>query len=46
MRYLMREEWAVEPDDVLWRRSKEGLNMTADQRASFVQWMQSLPPDV
>ena len=45
VRYLMREEWAVEPDDVLWRRSKEGLHMTADQRASFVQWMQSLRPN-
>ncbi len=45
VRYLMREEWAVEADDVLWRRSKEGLHMTADQRASFVQWMQSLHPN-
>ena len=45
VRYLMREEWAVEPDDVLWRRSKEGLHMTADQRASFVQWMQALRPN-
>ena len=45
VRYLMREEWAVEPDDVLWRRSKEGLHMTAGQRESFAQWMQSLPPN-
>ena len=45
VRYLMREEWAVEPDDVLWRRSKEGLHMTADQRESFAQWMQSLRPN-
>ena len=29
VRYLMREEWAVEPEDVLWRRTKEGLHMTA-----------------
>ena len=42
VRYLMREEWAVEADDVLWRRSKEGLHMTAGQRESFAQWMQSL----
>ena len=46
VRYLMREEWAVEPDDVLWRRSKEGLHMTAGQRESFAQWMQSLRPNV
>ena len=45
VRYLMREEWAVEPDDVLWRRSKEGLHMTAGQRESFAQWMQSLRPN-
>ena len=29
VRYLMRDEWAVEPEDVLWRRTKEGLHMTA-----------------
>jgi glycerol-3-phosphate dehydrogenase len=45
VRYLMREEWAVEADDVLWRRSKEGLHMTAGQRESFAQWMQSLLPN-
>ena len=45
VRYLMREEWAVEPDDVLWRRSKEGLHMTAGQRESFAQWMQSQRPN-
>jgi len=43
--YLMREEWAVEPDDVLWRRTKEGLHMTADQRASFALWMRSRRPN-
>ena len=29
VRYLMRDEWAVEPDDVLWRRTKEGVHKTA-----------------
>ena len=38
-RYLMREEWAVEADDILWRRTKEGLHMTADQRAAFAAWI-------
>ncbi|HJQ57637.1 MAG TPA: glycerol-3-phosphate dehydrogenase [Vineibacter sp.] len=37
--YLMRAEWAREPDDVLWRRTKEGLHMTEAQRAAFVTWM-------
>jgi glycerol-3-phosphate dehydrogenase len=44
VRYLMRDEWAVEPDDVLWRRTKEGLGMTAEQRAAFAQWMCGLRP--
>ena len=45
VRYVMREEWAVEPDDVLWRRSKEGLHMTPDQRAAFARWVEALRPD-
>ena len=44
VRYLMRDEWAVEPDDVLWRRTKEGLHMTAAEREAFAQWMQGLRP--
>ena len=39
VRFCMREEWAVDPDDVLWRRTKEGLHMTPAQRADFAQWM-------
>jgi glycerol-3-phosphate dehydrogenase len=32
--YLMREEWAVTADDILWRRSKLGLHMSqAEQNA-------------
>ena len=41
----MREEWAVEPDDVLWRRTKEGLHMTSEQRNAFAQWMKSQRPN-
>src|SRR5579863_5632375 len=29
--YLMRREWAEEAADVVWRRSKLGLRLTADQ---------------
>jgi glycerol-3-phosphate dehydrogenase len=39
VRYLIREEWAVDAEDVMWRRTKEGLHMTADQRAAFTLWM-------
>jgi glycerol-3-phosphate dehydrogenase len=30
--YLKKAEWAQEPDDILWRRTKLGLHMTAAQR--------------
>ena len=44
VRFCMREEWAVDADDVLWRRTKEGLHMTPAQRADFADWMrQQLP---
>ena len=39
VRHLMRDEWAVEPDDVLWRRTKEGLHMSAAERSAFARWM-------
>jgi glycerol-3-phosphate dehydrogenase len=45
VRYLMAEEWAVEPDDVLWRRTKEGLHMSEAERAAFGQWMAELRPN-
>ena len=32
VRYLIRDEWAVEAEDVLWRRTKEGLHMTPAER--------------
>jgi glycerol-3-phosphate dehydrogenase len=32
--YLMREEWAERAEDVLWRRSKLGLRLSADQAAA------------
>jgi glycerol-3-phosphate dehydrogenase len=44
-RYFMREEWAVEPDDVLWRRTKEGLHMSEAQRAAFAAWMAEMRPN-
>jgi glycerol-3-phosphate dehydrogenase len=45
VRHLMQEEWAVEPDDVLWRRTKEGLHMTEAERAAFGLWMAELRPN-
>ena len=37
VRYLMREEWARTADDVLWRRSKLGLRMTAEERRQLAR---------
>ena len=45
VRYLMREEWALEPEDVLWRRTKEGLHMTPAQRDAFAHWMKLQRPN-
>ena len=45
VRYLMRDEWAFAADDVLWRRTKEGLHMTAAERDAFARWMAELRPN-
>jgi glycerol-3-phosphate dehydrogenase len=45
-RALMRDEWAVEPDDILWRRTKEGLHMSAAQRDAFAHWMTGQPAEL
>ncbi|MGL5362752.1 MAG: glycerol-3-phosphate dehydrogenase [Bosea sp. (in: a-proteobacteria)] len=39
IRYLMREEWAVTAEDVIWRRSKLGLRLDADQIAAIASFM-------
>ena len=38
-RYLMAREWARFPDDILWRRSKLGLTMQAQDRAALAAFM-------
>ncbi len=43
--WLMRREWAVDADDVLWRRTKCGLNMSAAQRERLQTWMQTHRPN-
>ena len=37
--YLMREEWARTAEDILWRRTKEGLHLHAEQRTALADWM-------
>jgi glycerol-3-phosphate dehydrogenase len=45
VRYLMREEWAVEAEDVLWRRTKEGIGMSDAGRSALAGWMKAQRPD-
>ena len=37
--YLVREEWARSGDDVLWRRTKCGIGMTADERVRVTEYV-------
>ena len=39
VRYLMANEWARTAQDVVWRRSKLGLRMTAGEIAALEEWM-------
>ena len=39
VRYLMREEWAASAADILWRRTKRGLRLTAEQAAALDAYM-------
>ena len=44
LRYLMSKEWAQTADDVLWRRSKLGLRLTAEQAARLDRFMAQASP--
>ncbi|MBA4767576.1 MAG: glycerol-3-phosphate dehydrogenase [Porphyrobacter sp.] len=37
--YLMRTEWAQEPDDILWRRTKLGLHFTEAETARLAAYL-------
>lgn len=41
VRHLMREEWARTADDVLWRRTKLGLRLSAAQAAELDAFMRA-----
>jgi glycerol-3-phosphate dehydrogenase len=45
VRHLVRDEWAVDAEDVLWRRTKEGLHMTQAERERFARWLADLRPN-
>ena len=39
VRYYMEHEWAYEADDILWRRTKKGLWMSAKEREALGEWL-------
>ena len=39
VRWLMKEEWARRAEDVLWRRTKRGLHLTADEAAALEDYL-------
>ncbi len=40
--HLMRNEWAVTAEDVLWRRTKTGLHMTAGERVAVEDYVSGI----
>ncbi|MGN6469988.1 MAG: glycerol-3-phosphate dehydrogenase [Rhizobiaceae bacterium] len=39
IRYLIREEWALTAEDVLWRRTKRGLKLSESQARNVAQFI-------
>lgn len=37
--YLVRTEWAMTADDILWRRTKLGLRLTTGEAGHLEQWL-------
>jgi glycerol-3-phosphate dehydrogenase len=37
----MSNEWACTAEDVVWRRSKLGLRLTADEIAALDEWIKA-----
>ena len=42
VRFLIEREWARSADDVLWRRSKLGLQLTPVETAVLREWMETV----
>ncbi|MDW8336668.1 MAG: glycerol-3-phosphate dehydrogenase [Tepidimonas sp.] len=41
LHHLVRQEWARDADDILWRRSKLGLHSEPQAHAAVQRWLQS-----
>jgi glycerol-3-phosphate dehydrogenase len=38
VRWLVKNEWAVTAEDIIWRRTKHRLDMSASEIAAFREW--------
>ncbi|MCP8896136.1 glycerol-3-phosphate dehydrogenase [Shinella daejeonensis] len=43
IRWLMREEWARHAEDVLWRRTKQGLHLSKEEARTLEDFMITVP---
>ncbi|MEK1902739.1 MAG: glycerol-3-phosphate dehydrogenase C-terminal domain-containing protein, partial [Rhizobium sp.] len=43
VRYLIEHEWARHAEDVLWRRTKDGLRLSKEQVRSLEEYMAAIP---
>lgn len=41
VRYLMANEWAMTAEDILQRRTKQGLHLSESEKAAFSAWFES-----
>ena len=41
VRYLIEREWAQSAEDILWRRTKLGLRLSADEKAALESWIKN-----
>ena len=41
LNYLVRHEWAMTTDDILWRRSKMGLHISPETTQRLAEWLAS-----
>jgi len=44
VRYLITHEWARTAEDILWRRTKLGLKLTAAEQKALAKWMERAAP--
>lgn len=46
VRYLVDTEWAMTSEDILWRRTKRGLKLDAEQAAALDEFLHGISPGV